>query len=279
MKISIITVCYNAQKTIERTLLSVFSQTYPDKEFVVIDGGSSDGTLEILKKYADKIDVLVSEPDKGIYDAMNKGVAKSSGDYLIFINSDDYFYDEFVLERVAQAPRADFIFGDQYCEENGIRSLAKNLDALNVYHMFRGFFAHQSILAKRELFLKYGNFDLSYKICADWDWILRCLVNGATTTRVDTPIAVFTVGGASGIAGKKGLISRERKQLIRKNLGSLPVENTLMRTEKLFRNLLRKTGLDRCIDSLMRTRLLKKFPPKNLPSSRRDASIKKCTEG
>lgn len=268
MKISIITVSYNAEATIERTLLSVFSQTYSDKEFVVIDGGSSDGTLEILKKYADKIDVLVSEPDKGIYDAMNKGVAKSSGDYLIFINSDDYFYDEFVLERVAQAPRADFIFGDQYDEEDGRRELAQNLGALDVYHMFRGHFAHQSILAKRELFQKYGSFDLSYKICADWDWILRCLVNGATTTRVDTPIAVFSVGGASGIAGKKGLLSRERKQLIRKNLGSLPVENALMKTEKLFRNLLRKTGLDKSIDSLIRAKLLKKFPPKNLPSSR-----------
>ncbi|MBQ8722812.1 MAG: glycosyltransferase [Opitutales bacterium] len=262
MKISIITVSYNAKSTIERTIRSVLAQTHPDKEFVVIDGGSTDGTLEILKKYADKIDILVSEPDKGIYDAMNKGVAKASGDYLIFINADDYFYDEFVLERVAQAPHADFIFGDQYDEEDGIRELAQNLDALDVYHMFRGYFAHQSILAKRELFQKYGNFDLSYKICADWDWILRCLVNGATTTRINSPIAVFTVGGASGIAGKKGLLSRERKQLIRKNLGSLPVENALMKTEKLFRNLLRKTGLNKCIDALIRTRLLKKFPPK-----------------
>ncbi|MBQ8446118.1 MAG: glycosyltransferase [Opitutales bacterium] len=262
MKITIITVCYNAKTTIERTLLSVFSQTHEQKELIVIDGGSTDGTLEILKKYADKIDVLVSEPDKGIYDAMNKGVANASGDYLIFINADDYFYDEFALERVAQAPHADFIFGDQYDEEDGVRTLSDNLDALDVYHMFRGYFAHQSILAKRELFQKYGNFDLSYKICADWDWILRCLVNGATTARVDAPIAVFTVGGASGIAGKKGLLSRERKRLIKENLGSLPVENALMKTEKLFRNLLRKTGLNKGIDALIRTRLLKKFPPK-----------------
>lgn len=264
MKISVITVCYNAKATIERTLQSVTQQSYPNKEFVVIDGGSTDGTLEILKKYADQIDVLVSEPDKGIYDAMNKGIAKASGDYLIFINADDYFYDEFALERVAQAPHADFIFGDQYDEEDGSRELAQNLDALDVYHMFRGYFAHQSILAKRELFQKYGNFDLSYKICADWDWILRCLVNGATTTRVGTPIAVFTVGGASGIAGKKGLLSRERKRLIKKNLGSLPVENALMKTEKLFRNLLRKFGLNKKIDRAIRTRLLSKYPPKNL---------------
>lgn len=264
MKISVITVCYNAGTTIERTIRSVLAQTYPNTEFVVIDGGSTDGTHEILKKYAAEIDVLVSEPDKGIYDAMNKGVAKASGDYVIFINADDYFYDDSALERVAQAPQADFIFGDQYDADDGKLTLCENLDALDVYRMFRGYFAHQSILAKRELFQKHGNFDLSYKICADWDWILRCLVVGATTARVDAPIAVFTVGGASGIAGKKGLLSRERKRLIDKNLGSLPLENALLRAEKIFRNPLRRLGLDKVIDSAIERRLLAKFPPKTL---------------
>ena len=264
MKISIITVCYNARATIERTLKSVTGQTYADKEFVVIDGGSTDGTLDILKKYEDKIDVLASEPDKGIYDAMNKGVAKASGDYVIFINADDYFYDDNVLTEVAKCPPADFIFGDQYDEEDGNRQLAENLDALDVYHMFRGYFAHQSILAKRELFQKYGNFDLSYKICADWDWILRCLVNGASTARIDSPVAVFTIGGASGVAGKKGLLSAERKRLLTRNLGSLPLENALIKIEKIFRNPIRKLGLDKKIDSMIKNRLLKKYPPHSI---------------
>lgn len=263
MKLSVITVCYNAETTIERTLRSVIAQTYADKEFVVIDGGSTDGTLDILKQYEDKIDVLISEPDKGIYDAMNKGVAKASGDYVIFINADDYFYDDNVLSEVSKCPPADFIFGDQYDEEDGERRLAENLDALDVYHMFRGYFAHQSILAKRELFEKYGTFDLSYKICADWDWILRCLVNGASTARMNSPIAVFTVGGASGIAGKKGLLSAERKHLLAKNLGGLPLENALIKVEKIFRNLLKKFKLDKIIDGVIQSRLRSKYPPKN----------------
>lgn len=100
-KFSIVTVCRNAEKTIERTIRSVIAQTYPNKEFVVIDGASSDGTRAILEKYRDKIDVVVSEPDKGIYDAMNKGVSRATGDYVIFINADDYFYDDRALEHAA----------------------------------------------------------------------------------------------------------------------------------------------------------------------------------
>lgn len=259
MKISIITVVYNARASVERTICAVAKQTYTNKEFIVIDGGSTDGTLDILKKHKDKIDILVSEPDNGIYDAMNKGVANATGDYLIFINADDYFYDEHVLSKVADCPRADFIFGDQYDEKDGQRTLAQNLDALDVYHMFRGYFAHQAILAKRELFEKYGNFDVSYKICADWDWILRCLVNGATTYRLNSPLVVFSLGGASGVAGEKGLLSRERARLIKKNLGGLHVENTLLRFEKIFRPFLKRTGMSRRISTVLNSRLSKKF--------------------
>lgn len=244
-KFSIVTVCRNAEKTIERTIRSVIAQTYPNKEFIVIDGASSDGTRAILEKYRDKIDVAVSEPDNGIYDAMNKGVARATGDYVIFINADDYFYDENALARAAETPAADFLFGAQYDAEDGVLKPAENLDALDVPHLFFGQFAHQSIFAKRDLFARFGTFDLNYHICADWDWILRCIVNGATTSRIDAPIAVFTVGGTS---------------LLRKNLGALPLENALTRIEKIFRKQLRKIGLGHVLGNAVRRSLAKKFP-------------------
>lgn len=256
MKFSIITVCRNAENTIERTIRSVVSQSYPNKEFIIIDGASTDGTKDVINKYRDKIDVFVSESDRSLYDAMNKGVKRATGDYVIFINADDYFFDENVLTSVAACGgNADFIFGDQFDSEDGVLTKSPNLDALDVYHLFRGYFAHQAIFAKHDLFEKFGEFDLSYKICADWDWILRCLVGGATTFRVELPISVFTVGGASGKAGASGKLSAERSRLIRNNLGSVRIARFLLRVEKIFRNPINALGLNAWIEILIRKSL------------------------
>ena len=100
LKISVVTVCYNAAVSIEQTMLSVLGQSYPDIEYIVIDGGSTDGTVDIIKKYADRLAYWVSEPDKGIYDAMNKGIAAATGSYINFMNSGDSFYDNRVVEAV-----------------------------------------------------------------------------------------------------------------------------------------------------------------------------------
>ena len=114
MKISVVTVCYNAADTIEKTMLSVLNQTYHDIEYIIIDGGSTDGTVEIIRKYADRIAYWVSEPDKGIYDAMNKGIKVATGEWINFMNAGDGFYDELVLENVFHsdyAPDCLVIYG------------------------------------------------------------------------------------------------------------------------------------------------------------------------
>lgn len=99
-KITVVTVCYNAVNEIEKTIRSVLSQTYPDKEYIVIDGGSTDGTVDIIRKYADRIDYWISEPDGGIYEGMTKGIEHATGDYINFMNAGDLFFDNHVLDEV-----------------------------------------------------------------------------------------------------------------------------------------------------------------------------------
>ncbi|MGN0861632.1 MAG: glycosyltransferase family 2 protein, partial [Candidatus Spyradosoma sp.] len=263
-KFSVITVCRNAEKTIERTIRSVIAQTYPNKEFVVVDGASKDGTLGIIEKYREQIDVFVSEPDKGIYDAMNKAVSLATGDYVIFINADDYLYDENVLRRASEVPEADFLFGGQYdlCPDGKLLP-AKNLDGLDAYHLFRGFFAHQTIFAKRNLWERFGDFDQNYKICADRDWLCRCFVSGKmTTAKIDSVVAVYAVGGFSDT--QRNLHNLERTSLLERNLGRTRLEHALLRFEKIFRNGLLKTKLHGVLIDLMKKRFQKKYPSRAL---------------
>ncbi len=118
-KISIVTVCYNAERNIEKTILSVINQTYDNIEYIVIDGGSNDGTLSVINKYASKIDKVISEPDKGIYDAMNKGITLAKGDWINFMNAGDSYVDSCVLKLVSDNinSNCDMIYGDIILEE------------------------------------------------------------------------------------------------------------------------------------------------------------------
>jgi len=203
MRISIITVCFNAASVIEDCLASVAEQTFADIEHIVIDGGSSDETVATVKRYP-HVSVLVSEPDQGIYDAMNKGLRLATGAYVLFLNADDRFAAATALadaaRAIAQDPGADVYYGSlEVRNSHGVVSVFQPpLPADAAEFMICGCLPHQSTLAAPTAFAKTGPFDLRYKRHADYDWFLKVLADPAIKVRrIDTLLGSFLHGGAS----------------------------------------------------------------------------------
>lgn len=181
--ISIITVVYNSEKYLEKTILSIAEQNSTNIEYIIIDGGSSDNTINIIQKHKQHIQISISEPDNGLYDAMNKGLEIASGEYVWFINSGDKIYDTSTVESIAQIAQnqnfPDVIYGetviiDENEQEIGPRRL-KTPETLNWKSLIDGLVVcHQSFIVKRSIAPKYN---LKYKIAADYDWVLKCLKN------------------------------------------------------------------------------------------------------
>lgn len=196
--VTVITVCYNAREMLLRTMNSVWAQTYKHVEYVIVDGASTDGTLELLEEYGGRIDHWVSESDKGIYDAMNKGVSMAKGKWVIFMNAGDCFADNHVLENVFSVPRqADVIYGDVV--KGGV--VKKASSPRNAHRMF---FCHQSVFVKIES-LKAFPFDISHKMSADFKQMKQLWLAGKKFLQLDFPIADFDVQGVSNTNRAVGL--------------------------------------------------------------------------
>lgn len=196
--ISIITVCYNSQETIAKTIESVINQSCQDIEYIIIDGASTDNTLNIIKKYQEKYPIkLISEPDSGIYDAMNKGVKITDGKWILFLNSDDYLYDTNVINIVKEAlekTNCDILYGAtefRYDNFNLIRQ-PNNLKAF----WRRMPFCHQSCYIKRNMLIKRP-FNTSYKIAADYDFLIHHYKQGFPFFKIDEVLSSFSVNGLS----------------------------------------------------------------------------------
>jgi glycosyltransferase involved in cell wall biosynthesis len=196
--VTVITVCYNAREMLLRTMNSVWAQTYKHVEYVIVDGASTDGTLELLEEYGGRIDHWVSESDKGIYDAMNKGVSMAKGKWVIFMNAGDCFADNHVLENVFSVPRqADVIYGDVV--KGGV--VKKASSPRNAHRMF---FCHQCVFVKIES-LKAFPFDISHKMSADFKQMKQLWLAGKQFLQLDFPIADFDVQGVSNTNRAVGL--------------------------------------------------------------------------
>lgn len=210
-KISIITVVYNGAALIERTIQSVLAQTYRNIEYIIIDGASTDGTLAIIEKYQDKIALLHSGKDKGIYDAMNRGLKDAKGDYVLFLNAGDTLFASGTIEHVFKNnDDADVYYGNTAVvnEDNvilGDRRLTppETLDWKSF--RFGMCVSHQSFIPKRLLCSYY---DLEYTISADIDWVINVLKQSQKTVNTQDYISRFLEGGTSNKRRKKALLER-----------------------------------------------------------------------
>ena len=227
---SIITVTYNASQWIERTIESVILQSYPNIEYIVIDGNSTDGTVEIIKNYESNNVRLkwISEPDNGLYDAMNKGLKLASGDYVWFINAGDELYSENTVQEIANMIDAenlpDIIYGetkiaDEYGNFLAMRRL-KTPEKLSWKSFKMGMLVcHQSFIVKREITELY---DLQYRLTADYDWCIRCLKKANNVFNTKLILSRFLEAGLSAANRKESL--KERYRIMCKNYGKLPTQ-------------------------------------------------------
>jgi len=210
MKISIITVCKNSEKTINQTIKSVISQTYKDIEYIIIDGSSTDKTKDIVLSHGDRISKFVSEPDRCLWEAMNKAIRLAAGNYLYFINSDDYIYDQDVINDIVKVitktPELDFIYGNIKLRSSLIKSYTQISLTLKPPHpseiiesmILGGSILNYSNFIKSNLFEKIGFYNENYKIASDYEWITK-LMNDRTVKLFYFPrvIASFYTGGMS----------------------------------------------------------------------------------
>lgn len=221
MKISVITVAFNAAQTIDAAMRSVLTQTHPDIEYIVIDGGSTDGTQACVARHASRLAHFVSEPDRGIYDAMNKGIGLASGDVIGFINADDFYASEGALAKVADQFRHPGVDG---CYGN--LCYVKEFDTQSVVRYWRssefrpGFFAsgwcppHPTFFVRRKIYERFGRFDLSYRIAADVELMMRFLeVNHVRARYLPEVLVKMRMGGTTNKSLKN--IAKQNGEILR----------------------------------------------------------------
>ena len=228
MKISIITVTYHAEATLERTLQSVAQQTYPDIEHLIIDGASTDRTLEIARQYPHA--TVFSEPDKGLYDAMNKGLQRATGDYLCFLNAGDKLHSKDTLAHIASSVSDDssigVIYGDTHIVDAQGQFLRNRRLTPPEHLTWQSFkdgmlVCHQAFYINRQIALSY---DTTYRFSADFDWCIRCMKEGEKrgmqNLYVHEPLADYLAEGMTTANHKASL--KERFKIMAKHYGLLP---------------------------------------------------------
>lgn len=206
MKLSIITVVYNNERTIRDAVESVLGQSYKDIEYVIIDGNSSDKTVEILKNFKDKLGYFISEKDVGIYDAMNKGVLAATGDVIGILNSDDLYQDTTVIESVMnefiQNPSLEIVYGDLvYVKSDDVTKVVRNWKSIPYYNNFfnnGNVPPHPSVFVKKRIYKEAGLFNLDFKLAADYEFMLRIFkVHNFKSKYINKVIVKMRLGGAT----------------------------------------------------------------------------------
>lgn len=218
-KISVITVNYNNDIGLKKTIDSVINQSFTDYEFIIIDGGSNDNSKSIIAEHESKITYWVSEPDKGVYSAMNKGILKATGEYIIFMNSGDIFNDNFVLENVV--PKFDtnayFIYGNNYKSKGEHKRLKTYPEKLDFSFFYTGALNHQSTFIKRNAFQKLFLYDENKKIASDWElFIVGICKENLKYQYINETICNYDFTGMSSTGEYNDLTKKERQEVVEK---------------------------------------------------------------
>ena len=222
MKLSIITINKDNSQGLLRTIKSVSEQTFLDFEFIIIDGASTDGSVEIIKQHANTvISYYISEPDSGIYNAMNKGIKKARGNYLLFLNSGDYLINKDVLSIVFTQignTNSDFIFCDSKVINRNTHFVKKNPRKLNFLFFYYDSVCHQSTFIKKSLFDEIEQYDESLKIMSDWKFVIvsLCKYNKSYTV-INEVVSAFNMEGISGSKNSRQLMKEEREKVLKEN--------------------------------------------------------------
>lgn len=240
MKISVVTVCYNSSKTIEQTILSVVNQSYENKEYIIIDGGSTDGTQSLIRKYENNIAYWVSEPDQGIYDAMNKGIKQCTGDIIAILNSDDW-YEEEILSTIATyfTENDDIVVGtiNQVVNDRVYKKRGDIVDQENIH--LRMIYSHPAMIVRRAVYRNVGLYNVKYKISADYEWALRAHNAGVCIRCVPDVFVSFRMNGISTRQAYQCRI--ENREIALANMGEHNPQILKNKIEEYYEHILKQS--------------------------------------
>lgn len=227
-KLSVVTINFNNAKGLDKTIKSVVNQTYNDFEYIVIDGGSTDESKQVIEKFVDKISYWISEKDSGIYDAMNKGILVAKGEYCLFLNSGDILYHHSVLAKVFELSFAEDILYGELLFDFGLytNKPVKRPERVDITHLFNDNIWHPSTFIKRSLFDSVGLYNNKYKIAGDYDFFFHAIaIKKVSTKYLPFPISVYDTKGISSNADIFRRINEERDQIHQAYLSDDEIEN------------------------------------------------------
>ena len=237
-KLSIITICYN-EPFLEKTCESIVNQTWQDFEWVVVDGGSNQETLDIFEKYKSRIDKFISEPDNGIYDGCNKGVKLAEGEFVIFMNAGDCFYSNTILAKVFEnkTHSADILYGDTKVIDNETSQevrISKQPSEMTKDYLILSNLDTQSVFIRRELFNKCGLHDLNYKIASDYDRWLAFYKGGAVFEYLQEIISCYDNSGISSNLKNQNKMDTERYKIVRKYFSEDEIKEAIQNSKDKY---------------------------------------------
>lgn len=219
IKVSVITINLNNKTGLKRTFESVFSQDFPEIEYLVIDGGSTDGSREFIEEKSEKLNFWLSEKDSGVYEAMNKGIRNSSGEYLLFLNSGDYFSgSDSISKLLSDSQGEDLVYGNILVQESDKSWVKKYPETIDLKYFYFESLPHPACLISRRLFNQIGPYDTSLKIASDWKFFLLAVAKHKCSYKyVDREISTFCYDGISSNQANEKMLAGERKSTLKRH--------------------------------------------------------------